>query len=209
MSRALPGAIVSGAEVIEPDTDSMTVEDAATDSPVTVSAASPYMPFTVITQYQEAHTTTGIAGVFVILPSCLSAVDDGKYEVTVTPCGNFINIRIEWPKTVYDPAEVFKKFLNSTGPDGFFAYHPRYTAYIEALKKFRARASDPIVTNSRVPLPFRCQSKKEFEHNTSEQLIATRFELRSVDESYAPPTPNKPFEGSTVSGVTSASGGAA
>ena len=59
-SRALPGALVSGAEVIDPDTDSMTVDATAADRTDTVSEEVTYMPLMVITDYIEAKTTTGI-----------------------------------------------------------------------------------------------------------------------------------------------------
>ena len=125
----------------------------------------------------------------------------------MSTCGFFLHINLKWPPCIYDPEEVFCDFLNGKGPDAFADYHPRYTAFIQALRKFRARADLPVETNSRARLPFRVNKHREFENNSTKGAVSVMFELRSVDESYAPPTPNKPFFKPATSAVTDESNG--
>lgn len=167
--------------------------------PEVVSPSKSFMPLALVSEWEEALTTTPMISVAIILPS---GVGVGDFMLRVIEDGDVLELTVKWPAPMVDIELMHVKWLKN-GEDGkpistdITRHHPKILGFQKKLRMVRQHFENTPESIARFGLPFTVQSHINAQYNLGWASNATRMvyvDLRSVNNNYAAVKNSTEFE---------------
>ncbi|KAI0559835.1 hypothetical protein FGB62_134g04 [Gracilaria domingensis] len=117
-----------------------------------------FMPFRLLSEWTEPHTTTKRCTVVDHLPSGVSHED---FTIYVVDEGNYLELDVKWPRPLTDLKLMHSKWLKSSLQGQYTTFHPEFLGFESALKELRSHNAEDVHSKARFHLPFVVERKFE------------------------------------------------
>lgn len=148
------------------------------------TSSSLFSPLHLISEWTEPGTTRRCISLAIVLPS---GVGTGQFSTRVVEGGRELHVTVRLPRPLLDLAFLHKKWLKEGAKERMEKYHPKFLGFENALKNFRARASEDVESTASIPLPFAVETHIDSTHNLGWVDDNTRIlyvDLKSYEDNY-------------------------
>ena len=142
-----------------------------------------------MSSWAEPETATKRLTVAILLPS---GVETGCFSVRVADDGEYLELRVAWPKPLADVRALHRKWLPKEGEEASVIKNSnlelKFLGFEKSLKRLRERSDKAVASVARISLPLPAQPHITQKHNmawTESSALIAHVDLKAFVEDYA------------------------